>query len=276
MFIGLLISHGYMPKVVERKTSRLSSALLRALTPKSCLFFNRNFSPEELARIQKTGFQKGKKNWVLLNPITDADKPPPAERHLYRQGPGRSGASWELIPPEIRRAEKVEIVNALLETCGNRARAAILLGLDRKELWRRMFHKHPEVDWNKEYPIGGRPKHSAAQIAKQKVTYQKNKHKRVHWCKGKRMSPESAKKRQATCRKKTDKRLAKMKVKIIKALTLNDNIRARAAEYLGISRNCLFQTMNKITSVDWHTEYPSQSRYANFFGDKDPPSKKGS
>ena len=143
------------------------------------IFFNRNFTPEQLEAVKKVGFQKGAKDWNKLNPITDAARPPPAERHLYRQAPGRAGASWELIPPEVRRAERVEIVNALRETRGNRAAAARLLCIDKKELWRRMFKKHPEIDWNKDYPIGGRPKPSASQIAKQKETYQKNKHKRV-------------------------------------------------------------------------------------------------
>ena len=235
-------------------------------------FFNRNFTPEQLKAFKKVGFKKGAKNWNKLNPITDADRPPPSERHLYRQAPGRSGASWELIPSEVRRAEKVEIVNALRETRGNRSAAARLLCIDKKELYRRMFRKHPEVDWNKEYPIGGRPKHSAAQIAKQKETYQKNKPNRVHWAAGKKMDPKSIKKTQATWKKKEEKRLAKMKPKIIQALLLHNNVRARVAEHLGISRHCLWQTMKKITDVDWHSEYPTKSDFANEFwkngGDK--------
>ena len=121
------------------------------------------------------------------NPLTDADKPPAEERHLYRPAKrGRRGATWERIPEEERRAQKIDIINALIATDGNRTRAAQLLGRHKKDLWRIMHEKFPEVDWNKDYPIGGRTAPTAEQIQKQKETYQRNKPFRVHWAKRKK------------------------------------------------------------------------------------------
>tara|TARA_R100000808_G_C2142851_1_gene150632 strand:+ start:940 stop:2019 length:1080 start_codon:yes stop_codon:yes gene_type:complete len=221
-------------------------------------YFDRRITAKDLARLKKVGFQKGEENWTTLNPITDADRPPPEERHLYRMKPGgRAGASWEKIPPEERLAQRIEIGNALTETKGNRAAAARLMGMHKKDLRRLMFEKHPEIDWNTEYPIGGRPPRSKEAILKQKATYQKNKHNRVNWWKGKKHKPETIAKRSRTTALTREKRLAKMKPKIIAALTNNNNIRARAARELGISRHCLWKAMKAITEVDWETEYPS-------------------
>ena len=226
--------------------------------PGQTSYFDRRIDAAELARLKKTGFKKGDENWSKLNPVTDADRPPPEERHLYRMKPGgRPGVDWEKIPEEERLAQRIEISNALIKTKGNRAAAARYLGMAKKDFWMLMHYKHPDFDWNKEHPIGGRPKHRSREaIEKAKATFKKNIGNRVHWNKGTTLSPETIKKRSQTCADQRSKKLESLKPKIIEALSNNNNIRSRAAKELKISRNCLWRAMRDITDVDWAKEYP--------------------
>lgn len=222
-------------------------------------FFDHRIDAKERERLKKCGFQKGKDNWGTRNPITDADRPPPEERHLYRFKPGgRPGISWEKIPDAERLAQRIEISNALIHTKGNRAAAARYLGIAKKDLWSLMFKKHPDFDWNKEHPIGGRPKRrSRAAIEKAKITFRKTLAKRtVHWNAGTQLKPETIKKRSNTCAEKRKKKLKSLKPKIIEALVNNNNIRARAAKELKMSRNCLWRAMRDITDINWAKDYP--------------------
>ena len=120
-----------------------------------------------------------------------------------------------------------------------------------------MWKKHPDFDWNKEHPIGGRPKHRSREaIDKARATMKKTLANRVHWNLGTKLSKETIKKRSQTCADQRNKKLKSLKPKIIEALSNNNNIRSRAAKELKISRNCLWRAMRDITDVDWAKEYP--------------------
>ena len=50
--------------------------------------------------------------------------------------------------------------------------------------------------------------------------------------------------------------MEKIKSKMIEALVNNNNVRLKAAQEMGISRNLFYSYMKRIDSVDWNKEYP--------------------
>tara|TARA_Y100000361_G_C11161538_1_gene347727 strand:- start:6810 stop:7874 length:1065 start_codon:yes stop_codon:yes gene_type:complete len=57
--------------------------------------------------------------------------------------------------------------------------------------------------------------------------------------------------------------MEKVKNKIINALIINNNVRMKAAEYLGIDRNALRMLMSRIPNFDWNKDYPPPKPFEN-------------
>ena len=229
-------------------------------------YFNRNYTEEELQQLATLGTtrgccQKGENNWSNSHPVKDLPKPDPKERHLYRSKDG--GRTWDKIPEEERRAQKIEIINALIEAQGNRTNAAKSLGIPKKSLLTKMWKNFPEISWNEEYPIGGRPQHSAEHIQKRKDSFQETLKNRKHWNLGKKVSAETLKKKKGVYAAKKAARLKKMKPKIIRALKKHNNVRSQVANELGISRHCLWVNMQDIPEVDWKNDFPCEQPFNN-------------
>tara|TARA_R100000808_G_scaffold4105_1_gene13689 strand:+ start:33235 stop:34299 length:1065 start_codon:yes stop_codon:yes gene_type:complete len=208
--------------------------------------------------LDKHGFKKGKDNWGVKNPISKANAPAEHEKHLYRPAKGgRRGQDYERIPESERRIERAMIAQALVVSNGNRTLAAKILGCHKKDLYIKMKKKHPEIDWDTLYPIGGRPPRSQEAIEKFKETYKKNYKKENHPNYGKKLSKEHVANIVKSRTKDRKKRLKKLEEKLKKLLSKHGNIRTKVAEELGVAVGTVYSYFKQITDVDWEKEYPS-------------------
>ena len=221
-------------------------------------YYGRTYDEDAKEQLLKHGFKNGEDNWSVKNPISKANAPKEEEQHLYRPAKGgRRGQDYERIPEAERRMERAEIAQALVEANGNRTVASKLLGWDKKTLFIKMKKKHPEIDWNKLYPIGGRPKRSQESIEKSKETRKKNYKKEDHPYYGKKLSKEHVEKMVKSRTKDKNKRLKNLEKKLKHLLKKHGNLRKKVAEELGVAYGTIYSYFKQIDTVDWEKEYPS-------------------
>jgi DNA-binding NtrC family response regulator len=226
-------------------------------------YFNRNFTQKDKERLLKQGFKSGKDSWHYKNPISKENRPPEDQMYLFRPAKGyRRGEVWERIPEEERREERAVIAQALTKANGNRREACRLLEIEPKTLYR-MLNNHPEIDWNTLYPIGGRPKRSKESIEKQKITFKNTYSKEKHPFYGKKRPPSHGESIFKAHQANREKRLKKLKPKIISLLKKHDNIRILVAKDLNVSTDTLYKYFKEIKEIDWGTEYPSPKSFKN-------------
>ena len=220
-------------------------------------YFGRVYDEKFREQARKFGFQKGEKNWNYLNPICQDNVPAEHERHLFRaKKTGRRGQDWERIPEEERRAERAEIARVLVEANGNRTAASRLLGVDKKVLWKRM-KRHPEIDWNKLYPIGGRPKRTEEHTRKIAESFKKQYKKENHHFYGRKLSEEHRRKITESNLKTKGKKFKGLQDKLIRLLKKHNNVRKNVAEELGVSKETLYCYFKRFKDIDWKNDFPS-------------------
>ena len=175
---------------------------------------------------------------------------------------------WVEWSEEEREQKKNEIIDALNQAGNIRWKASKILGFKDRNFLYKWFKKFPEVDWSNEYPPPRPPK--PPKMSKEDASERSRK----GWSTmkkngttpfgGKSFSPEANKKRAESLKNRAKKirikKLKKLEPSIRRALSLNNNSRKDAAEYLNMKPATLskyLHLMKKEMGINWTKEYPT-------------------
>lgn len=214
------------------------------------------FNKTDYDQIKSIGFKKGKENWSHIHnkgqsrPLKD------------REGMVYCG-KWVVWDKDVMNSTRQDLIDALIQTGGNRLQASKLLGVSRNKLYNLMA-KFPKIDWNTEYPTP-KPFSTARKPCpklRSKIQKEVMRKKVAEGFKPFPLTPsQDASRREkikATQRKRRDERLKSFIPKVKQALRKNSNKRKDAAKYLGVKPSYLSKIMLQTKDqVDWQKEFPS-------------------
>lgn len=214
------------------------------------------FNQTDYDHIKSIGFKKGKGNWSHINRKGKTLAPADREGMIYQ-------GKWIPWDKSIMDSTRQDLIDSLIKTEGNRAKAADFLGMSRTKFYNLMA-KFPKINWNKEYPP---PKpfstaRKASREVRSKVQKEVMKKKMAEGFEPFPLSKIDDKKRrdkikQTKCDGK-QKRLNGLIPRIKGALDQNNNSRKGAAEHLGMKRSYLAKAMWQTKHiVDWLKDYPT-------------------
>jgi hypothetical protein len=102
------------------------------------------FNRTDYDHLQTIGFKEGKDNWSHIN-LKGKSLPLEDREGMIYQG------KWIPWDKNIMNSTRQDLIDALIQTEGNRLKAAATLGVSRTKFYKLMA-KFPRIDWNKEYP----------------------------------------------------------------------------------------------------------------------------
>jgi hypothetical protein len=220
------------------------------------------FNTTDYEHIKSIGFKKGEENWSHVHNKGKSLALEDREGMIYK-------GKWVKWDKQVMQTTRQMIINALIQTDGNRSKAADYLGVSRNKFYCLMA-KFPNVDWNKEYPTPKPFSNAKKACSKLRSRIQKEvmKKKIAEGFKPFPLSKEANERRMAkineTKRVRRRKYLDNLIPKIKKALSDNSNSRKNAAKDLGVKTSYLSKIMSQTRSqVNWLEEFPTPFRRQN-------------
>jgi len=247
-------------QIREASFPNIANVLYKKYLPRAEGKWNRFSYPRSLAHI---GFKKGDQNWSRIHRKGKTLAPELREGKIWK------GDKWVDWDKDDMLKTKNLIINALILNDGHRSNTAKHLGLDRNNLYK-IMNRIPNIDWNKEYPPP-KPFANAKPVCRElrskiqkRVMAERMANGEVPFSK---LTDEQRDRRRTNAMKaKSEQREAAIRknVPIIRdALEKNNNIRAKAADYLNVKTSWLYKWMFKTKHViDWSKEYPSPNSQA--------------
>jgi hypothetical protein len=217
--------------------------------------WNRFSYPRNLSHI---GFKKGDENWSRIHRKGKTLAPELRGGKIWR------GDKWVNWDKDDMLKTKNLIINALILSDGHRSNAAKHLGLDRNSL-HRIMSRISDIDWNKEYPPP-KPFANAKPVCRKLRSKIQKKVMAERMANGERPFSKLTDDQRALRRKNAIKAKDKQRENSIRknipiirdALEKNNNIRAKAADYLNVKSSWLYKWMIRTKHIiNWSKEYPS-------------------
>lgn len=242
-------------QIREASFPNIANVLYKKHLPRAEGKWNRFSYPRSLSHI---GFKKGDQNWSRIHRKGKTLAPE------LRGGKIWKGYKWVDWDKDDMLKTKNLIINALILKDGHRLNAAKHLGVSRSNLYK-IMSRIPDTDWNKEYPPQ-KPFANAKPVCRKlrskiqkKVMAERMANGETPF--GKLTEDQRALRLKNAMKAKNEQKESSIRknIPIIKnALEKNNNVRAKAANYLNVKSSWLYKWMIKTKHiVNWSKQYPS-------------------